>query len=125
MRSKGTLWVVLALCLVLVLVLVPAVAVSAAGFTGAQYFGVRGDGEEVAYLPGVTLDYEILPMVYATLDVQARYRPTDSDDITARYDLGLNFYPGWIFEGCMLSVGGVSDHDQARYWYIEIARPFR
>ena len=125
MKSKRMLWVVLALCLVLVLVLGPVTAASAGEFSGAQYFGIRGDGDEVAYLPGITLDYEILPEVYVTLDVQARYKPAENNDITARYDLGLNVYPGWIFEECVLSIGGVSDHDRVRYWYIEVARPFR
>ena len=129
MKSKRMLWVVLALCLVLVLVLGPVTAASAAdskgGFSGAQYLGIRGDGEQVAYVPGITLDYEILPEAYVTLDVQARYKPADNNDVTARYDLGLNVYPGRIFRGCMLSVGGVSDHDRARYWYVEVARPFR
>lgn len=125
MKSKRTLWLVLALCLVVILALAPVAVVSAGGISGAQYFGVRGDGEEVAYLPGITLDYEILPEVYVTLDVQAKYKPADNNDITARYDLGLNLYPGWIFEGCMLSIGGVREHERTKYWYIEVARPFR
>ena len=78
---------------------------SAAGLTGSKHYSVSIDTGVLEIRTGSTLDYEVLPDLFLTLDWQTRYSRVSRP--LARYEFSANWYPDWwILKGWCVSIVG-------------------
>ena len=95
----------------------------AASLTGAKNYGITADAGVFEFRTGSTLDYEVLPDLFLTLDWQTRYSRVSRP--LARYELSANWYPDWwILKGWCVSIGGAVRTEKAPQVFVEISTPW-
>ena len=107
----------------LLIVLLVSGVCSAASLTGARNYGLTVDAGVLEIRTGSTLDYEVLPDLFLTLDIQTRYSRVSQP--LSRYELSANWYPDWLFlRGYCLSIGTVVRIEKAPMWFLEVSTPW-
>jgi len=95
----------------------------AASLTGAKNYGITADAGVLEIRTGSTLDYEIAPDLFLTLDMQTRYSRVSRP--LSRYELSANWYPDWLFlRGWCVSIGGAVRTEKAPQVFIEFSTPW-
>ena len=111
---------IVTICVLLVLI---AGTCSAASLTGAKNYGLNVDAGIVEIRTGSTLDYEVLPDLFLTLDMQTRYSRVSRP--LSRYELSANWYPDWwILKGWCVSIGGAVRTEKAPQVFVEFSTPW-
>lgn len=109
-------------CAMLIVLLVSGVC-SAGELTGSKHYSVSIDTGVLEIRTGSTLDYEIAPDLFLTLDMQTRYSKVSRP--LARYELSVNWYPDWLFlRGYCVSSGVAIRTEQAPMWFLEFSTPW-
>jgi hypothetical protein len=112
----------IAVCAVLVLLLA-ANTIQAASLTGSKNYGISLDAGVLEIRTGSTLDYELAPDLYLTLDMQTRYSRVSRP--LSRYELSANWYPDWLFlRGYCVSIGGAVRTETGPQWFVELSTPW-
>lgn len=95
----------------------------AASLTGARNYGLTVDASVLEIRTGSTLDYEVLPDLFLTLDIQTRYSRVSQP--LSRYELSANWYPDWLFlRGWCVSIGGAVRTEAGPQVFVEISTPW-
>ena len=113
----------LSLLLACLLAILLAAGTCQASLTGSRNYGVMVDAGVLEFRTGSMLDYEVLPNLYLTLDMQTRYSWVSKP--LARYELSLNWYPNRLFlRGWCVSIGGAVRTEKAPQVFVEISTPW-
>lgn len=113
----------LSLLLACLLAILLAAGTCQATLTGSRNYGVMVDAGVFEFRAGSTLDYEIAPDLFLTLDMQTRYSKVSRP--LSRYELSVNWYPGWLFlRGWCVSIGGAVRTEKAPQVFVEFSTPF-
>lgn len=95
----------------------------AASLTGAKNYGITTDAGVLEIRTGSTLDYEVLPDLFLTLDIQTRYSRVSRP--LSRYELSANWYPDWLFlRGWCVSIGGAVRTEAGPQVFVEVSTPW-
>ena len=109
--------------LVVLAVAIMATACLAGELTGSRNYGLSVDAGVLEIRTGSTLNYEVLPDLFLTLDMQTRYSRV-SRPLT-RYELSANWYPDWLFlRGYCVSIGGALRTEKGPQWFVEVSTPW-
>ena len=113
----------LSLLLACLLAILLAAGTCQATLTGSRNYGVMVDAGVFEFRTGSMLDYEVLPNLYLTLDIQTRYSWVSKP--LSRYELSANWYPDWLFlRGWCVSIGGAVRTEKAPQVFVEISTPW-
>ena len=111
-----------AVCTVLVLLLMVGTCL-AGELTGSKNYGLSANAGVLEIRTGSTLDYELAPDLYLTLDMQTRYSRVSRP--LSRYELSANWYPDWLFlRGWCVSIGGAVRTEKAPQVFVEFSTPW-